>query len=392
MTTNKLHIWVEEPVSDADGTTFSAVIEDPVNGRQTLWYKLPSQSAKLACNSFDAFIVANIFLIMKAGADCNFHGTLSPSLLRNLVEFQSAWAAWRPERYKQVEISADKEEEEIVAEPRAVALAAFSGGVDSTFTIFRHTIGACPEAWRRDIKACLFVNGFDIPLDNPDAFDRACKKIENTLSTVDVKLITMSTNLQALNIEWDDTHIAGLASSLMFFKSSFNEGLIASGCAYSGLVIPWGSNPITDHLLSSSSFRFIHDGASVKRLEKIKLLSAWPDGYDNLRVCFSAEKRDENCGLCAKCVMDILLMRLEGVRQPASYPQLTDAKLADLEIPTPHQFAGFESVVAKAREAGIKEAWVSVLDKRIGQLRRAISKCNGPIDRLEKFFSRVTRF
>lgn len=391
MTANKLHIWVEEPVANGNGTTFSAVIEDPANGRQTLWYKIPSEYSLMARNSFDAFIVSNIFLIMKAGADCSFHGTLSPSLLRNLAEFQSAWAAWRPERYKQVDINPDKELEETVAEPPAVALAAFSGGVDSTFTIFRHTAGECPKAWRRDIKACLFVNGFDIPLADPDAFERAANKIRSTLSKVGVDLITMSTNMQALNIEWDDTHIAGLASALMFFKNFFNEGLIASGCAYSGLVIPWGSNPITDHLLSSSSFGIVHDGAGLRRLEKIKLLSAWPQGYDNLRVCFSAEKRDENCGLCAKCVMDILLMRMEKVHQPASYPELTDCKLANLEIPTQHQFAGFSSVVEKAREAGIKDAWVSILDKRISQLKRATAKSKSPVERLERLFSRGPR-
>ncbi len=391
MTSSKINIWVEEPVVDGDCTTFSAVIEDPSEGRQTLWYKIPSAHSHLASNSFDAFIVANIFFIMKAGVDCHFHGNLSTSLLRNLAEFQSAWAAWRPERYKQVEIKADTETEETVAKPRAVALAAFSGGVDSTFTIFRHTIGTCPQAWRRNIEACLFVNGFDIPLSDENAFERACEKVRSTLSKVGVKLITMSTNMQALNIEWDDTHIAGLASSLMFFKNNFNEGLIASGCAYNRLVTPWGSNPITDHLLSSSSFQIVHDGAAVRRLEKIKLLSAWPEGYDNLRVCFSAQNRDENCGLCAKCVMDILLMRMEGVRQPASYPHLSDAKLANLEIPTPHQFAGFGSVVVKAREAGIKDAWVSILDKRVTQLQRAAQKSVSPIERLEKLFSRGTK-
>lgn len=391
MTRSKTNIWIEEPVVDGNCTTFSAIIEDPSNERQTLWYKIPSSYSHLASNSSDAFIVANIFFIMKAGVDCHFHGNLSSSLLENLAEFQAAWAAWRPERYKQVEICADTEAEETVAEPRAVALAAFSGGVDSTFTVFRHTIGECPKPWRRNIEACLFVNGFDIPLQDPDAFNRACKKIEDTLSAVGVKLIKMSTNMQAMNIEWDDTHIAGLASALMFFKSSFNEGLIASGCAYGGLVIPWGSNPITDHLLSSSSFRIVHDGAALKRLEKINILSAWPDGYDNLRVCFSAEKRDENCGACAKCVMDILLMRMKGIPQPASYPELTDAKLANLLIPTPHQLTGFGSVVKKAREAGIKDAWVSILDKRLAQLKRVATKKNSPIERLEKLFNRAPK-
>lgn len=391
MSAHVTHIWLEEPVVSDGETTFSAVVECPQSERQTLWFRIPSEHSRLAVCSSDAFIVANIFLIMKAGYECRFHGNLSPTLLRNLAEFQSAWTLWRPERYKPVEISPDSENEEQVAEPRTEAIAAFSGGVDSTYTIFRHTFGACPKRWTRDIKTCLFVHGYDIPLNDRDSFNRAVKPIERTLSEVGVKLLTMSTNLQALNIEWDDTHIAGLASTLMFFKKSFNEGLIASGCAYGGLVLPWGSNPITDHLLSSSSFGIVHDGAGVKRLEKIKQLSQWNEGYDSLRVCFSAERRDENCGVCAKCVMDILLTRMYGVRQPKSYPDLTDERIAALEIPTPHQFVGFGKVVKEAKLLGIKDPWVRILEKRIAHLKRANQNGGKHSDRLKTLLKSASR-
>ncbi len=389
MSSNTSHIWLEEPLSQDVHTTFSAVIETPQKERRTLWFKIPNDHSDLAFYSPDAFAVANIFLMMKEGFPCHFHGNLSPSLLRNLAEFQSAWAVWRPERYKQVEIIPDTETEESVTNTRNHAIAAFSGGVDSTFTVFRHTVGQCPKQWKRDVKTCLFVHGFDIPLHAGDAFERALKPIQATLETVGINLITMSTNLQEFNIEWDDTHIAGLASTLMLFKRSFNEGLIASGCAYGGLVIPWGSNPITDHLLSSSSFGIVHDGASVKRLEKIKQLSEWSDGYDNLRICFSAQRRDENCGICAKCVMDILLTRMEGIRQSKAIPDLTEAKLACLEIPTAHQAISFANLVRKARDKGIKDSWVRVLEKRISEIERAKSKDKKPIHHIGKLFKRM---
>lgn len=389
MSVNASHIWLEEPLHQEAHTTFSAVIETPQKERRTLWFRIPSKHSHLAVCSSDAFAIANIFLIMKEGFTCHFHGSLSPSLLRNLAEFQSAWAVWRPDRYKRVDIVPDCEAEEVVTNKRNHAIAAFSGGVDSTHTVFRHTIGNCPKEWKREVKACLFVHGFDIPLKADDAFDRAIKPIRNTLEKVNINLITMSTNLQEYNIEWDDTHIAGLASTLMLFKSNFNEGLIASGCAYSGLVIPWGSNPITDHLLSSSSFGIVHDGASVKRLEKIKQLSQWDDGYDNLRICFSAERRDENCGVCAKCVMDILLTRMEGIRQSKAIPDLTEANLAALEIPTAHQAISFANVVRKAKDKGIKDSWVRVLEKRIAEIERAKSKDKKPIHHIGKLFKRM---
>ncbi|MBX9948298.1 MAG: hypothetical protein K2Y39_03955 [Candidatus Obscuribacterales bacterium] len=386
MSSNTTHIWIDEPVGLNEETTYSAVIEVPHKERQTLWFKIPSRHAHLAVCSLDAFAVANIFLLMKEGFDCRFHGNLSPSLLRNLSEFGSVWQVWRPERYKQIEIIPDSESEESVASERTSAIAAFSGGVDSTHTIFRHTIGNCPKSWKREIKSCLFVHGFDIPLSAPDAFERAIRPIESTLAKVGIDLLTMSTNLQAMNIEWDDTHIAGLASTLMFFKKHFNEGLVASGCAYGGLVLPWGSNPITDHLLSSRTFGIVHDGASVKRVDKIRQLTQWSDGYDNLRICFSAEKRDENCGVCAKCVMDILLTRLHGIPQSKAIPELTDAKIADLKIPTPHQIVSFDKVVRAAKEKGITEPWVRILDKRLKQQKNTDGK---HVPRLNALFKRI---
>ncbi len=54
-------------------------------------------------------------------------------------------------------------------QPRAIA--AFSGGVDSTYTIWRHTMGGA-ERLTRKIEAGLLVHGFDIPLEQVQQFER----------------------------------------------------------------------------------------------------------------------------------------------------------------------------------------------------------------------------
>ena len=43
--------------------------------------------------------------------DLHVHAGVSPSLLRNLEEFQAAWACWRPGHYARIGISADAERE-----------------------------------------------------------------------------------------------------------------------------------------------------------------------------------------------------------------------------------------------------------------------------------------
>ena len=80
--------------------------------------------------------VALLFTAMRLGTDLHVHAELSPSLLRNLEEFQSVWVCWRPAHYAKVEFSADVERDATVDDSDD-ALTLFSGGVDSSFTARR---------------------------------------------------------------------------------------------------------------------------------------------------------------------------------------------------------------------------------------------------------------
>jgi hypothetical protein len=367
----KTHLWKEEALTVGDSIVLSAAIESPTRGLRKLWYRIPSEFSSLIGTSCDPFVVANIFLIMSEGADCIVHDQVSPSLLRNLVEFQGAWALWYPNKYKQVEITADGEREEPRADLPAQAIATFTGGLDSSFTVFRHKKGLCNKRWQRNIEAGVLVHGYDIPLQQEEAFERAAVRMRRTLASLDIKLLTMSTNLLELNPDWEDTHVAGVASALMLFKRHYQEGLIASGPSYDRLVIPWGSNPMTDHWLSSDSFQIVHDGADVMRLQKRRLIAEWPEGFENLRVCFSAGRRDENCGSCGKCVCDILNFRIIGNGVPSSFPPLSDTALSQFDPRSQPDWEGFSLIAQRARDAGVTDTWVDVLDERIKELQRS---------------------
>ena len=49
----------------------------------------------------------------------------------------------------------------------------------------------------------------------------------------------------------------------------FQYGLIGSSEPYDALVIPWGSSPITDYLLSGDRLSIVHDGAGFSRTDKV---------------------------------------------------------------------------------------------------------------------------
>ena len=89
--------------------------------------------------------------------------------------------------------------------------------------------------------------------------------------------------------------------------------------------------PLTDPLLSSESFRIVHDGAGFTRMEKIETIAEWPEAFAGLRVCWAGRQRDRNCGRCSKCVRTILAIRAVGLPLPPSFEQdATDRQIRGL--------------------------------------------------------------
>ena len=140
-----LHLWAE-PLQENDGEVTAAItVERIAGGRERLWYRLPVEHQTAVTSSADPFVIGAIFLIMEEAAmaggpvQAMVHGAVSPSLIRNLEEFQIAWSIWRPEAYGRAEIRAEKEIEVNEGPSEEAAVMCFSGGLDSAFTAYRHT-------------------------------------------------------------------------------------------------------------------------------------------------------------------------------------------------------------------------------------------------------------
>ncbi|MGB7443738.1 MAG: hypothetical protein WA919_21960 [Coleofasciculaceae cyanobacterium] len=360
----KINLWREEAV-EADGwTTVSIITERSNRVRIPLWYKIPSEYNSLITESCDPFVIATVLFAMTRSFDLVVHGTVSPSLLRNLEEFQAAWSSWRPGVYQPIEIRADVEQEELRRVTSKQAITAFSGGVDSSLTVWRHQTGHCGRR-ELNIKAGLMVHGFDIPLAKQEVFERATTKAQTMLNSLGVKLIPMVTNFRELPLNWEDAFGTAAASCLMLLQKRYSVGLIASSFPYQALSFPYGSNPVTDRLLSSKSFQIVHDGAEFNRIEKMRQLKAWPECLENLRVCWQGEEADKNCGRCEKCVRTILIGRIAGMSLPACFTEdISDQEIENIEV-TEGPLTEMERVLDAAKAADITDSWVSALEKCI---------------------------
>ena len=311
-----MNLWPQPPRKVDDFVQVDAVLECEGFGRRILWYRMPESQACLLSLSADAVTVAAIFAAMRYSDSLHVHGQVSPSLLNNLIEFQTAWSRWCPEKYRVIDISAYREAEEEYNGPFDSVMA-FSGGLDSCFTAWRHTKGRSGRLIQ-NISAGVMVHGFDIPVSEQDVFNRAVSNSRYLLNSVGLRALTVATNFRDLGDVWIDSHGAAIASVLHLLKRGFRGGVVASSHVYDAMRYPWGSNPITDPLLSSIRFRVLHDGCGFNRREKAGVVAAWPEAMLGLRVCWQGAQKDRNCGICLRCVATAMCFELEQAPLPTS--------------------------------------------------------------------------
>lgn len=368
-----IHIWPESTLKEDNQLIIPFTLEWPDQMRRRFWYRLPISCRGFLTEHCDPFLVGSIFTLMQVGAPVMVHGTISPSLLRNLEEFQAAWSSWRPERYHTVEIHAENEEEE----PRAAspaAIMAFSGGVDSAFTAYSHRKDIYHRR-RQPLQAAIFLEAFDMPLYRTQGSAHATRKAQTMVASLGLEFIPASFNLRRMGDSLQDSHSAKILSLLMLLRRRFDRGLIASSFPYSYLILPWGSNPLTDPLLSCDSFTVIHDGTGFLRSEKIEHIAQWPEARQNLRVCLKGMPNGENCCRCEKCQRVMMYFILLTGEQPPCFPRPISAMSI---LKTRYLDHGLirvnQQVLHTARKVKARHLWVKALAVNIllNRLRFAI--------------------
>ena len=255
-------------------------------------------------DSADHALIALLPVCMSRGIDVHVEGSICDQLLSGLEEWQTIWARWSPSRYRRVVITCSEVRHAVrttADEPRR-SLVAFSGGVDATYTLFRHLLRS-RGARTVPPASALLVRGFDLPIDDDAAYRAAFERAESIIAGQGVELVAVSTNFRDLPLRWEDAFGAGLASVMHLVSVGSSAGLIGSGEPYDTLTMPWGSSPVTDPLLSSREFEVRHDGAEANRTEKIAWLleNVGDEVLARLRVCWEGDEPGRNCGRCEKC-------------------------------------------------------------------------------------------
>jgi hypothetical protein len=313
-----------------------------------------------------------ILAAMRESSDIHAHGNVSKHLLDNLDEFQDAWANWRPEVYRKITISADREIDDHICPEDSDAIATFSGGVDGAFTVYRHAKGVCGRS-NRNIKAGVFIHGMEIPIDEEEVFDNTARRMEIMLNSLGIDLIPIATNHRDFGDLFKDSHAILIVSCMLFLEDIYHTALIASSKPFNDLVLPWGSNPLTDRLLSSGRMRVVHDDIGHTRSQKIELLGEWDEAMKYLRVCWQEGNLGRNCCSCEKCMRTILNMRSLGLGLPEFFEHdISDHMISRMNGLHDVSLSFYDEILDNARSRGMSGSWMTAVEKMVKRNRKAL--------------------
>jgi hypothetical protein len=232
------------------------------------------------------------------------------------------------------------------------------------------------------IKDGIFAYGFDVRFE--DTFDQMVGSLSDIAEETGITLIPFSSNLYShyLSLDLDSlvTKAPGvwayqyqggaLAGAAHLFTNRLDAAKIA--CTYDiANLRPFGNHPLIEPNFSSRDMQIRHDGVTLSRLDKVKLIADWDVGLQSIRVCnqisvwdaasqsFSErnplEAGELNCGKCWKCVVTMLALMVAGALDKA--PTFKDNDIsADLITKSlnPHEqnLCDFVQLIVPLREMG----------------------------------------
>ena len=243
--------------------------------------------------------------------------------------------------------------------------APFPGEQNSTFTALRHRrqwLGAASYP----LGTAVMVHGFDTHIAETAAFSSLLARVRPLLDELGLELEVVRTNSKEISLmNWEFSHAAQLAACLHNWPGH-SFALLGSSEPYRRLVLPWGSNPATDYLLSGDRTMLVHDGAGFTRAEKLEAISAVPAACRTLKVCSQPSHQDRNCGKCEKCVRTQTIFLALGMTHAPCFDEPFDPKAIAI-VPLYNEIALNEmrSIYEYAQRRGIEAPWVRLLARRL---------------------------
>jgi len=363
-----LHLEVVSTERDGRSRRISRLTSASTGKTIEVFYELDRSVPLDPAAPLDGFVLPFLLYAAARKVPLVVHGAMSRSAVRNFSELLLIWHRWRRERYGIIEIVPERIIDDRPKVSNCRALGAFSGGVDATFMALSRD-GRCGNSRKGyDLDSVLMVHGFDVEPYNFGAFAELVDRVRPLLENLGLELRTVRTNSRDLKLQdWDDSFGLELAACLHLYSREFGFGLIASGESYDILQMPWGSGPVTDHLMSGDLLQILHVDAGFSRTQKVAAIAQNVLATQTLKVCWAGAEQGQNCGRCEKCVRTRLNFLATGEQEtPACFPNALDLDLiGQVPIENRTQRTEMASICDYAMQKNISAPWLDILTERV---------------------------
>lgn len=319
---------------EKDGFIYKIMSLDLGNKTEEIYIKLPISEKEYLTKSYDPYVFFNIFKMMSIGGNCIIRGNVNKSFLDNLEMFTECWKVWLPDKCKDIKIIAD---EEIDDEPKKLnndAVLCFSGGLDSVSSLYRHYKGLVGRN-NKNIKKLLSIMGSrDIAASLEQMNTYRIHKMKDMCDDLGLSITPVITNLYNTEtiFNWGDEFISLYASLMMLYQDTYNNLLIASDefVLQDSIIVPHGSNPISNKFIKSNQFNFITDGELLTRVDKMNSIKSWNFALKNLLACdIPFNETNKCCGKCVKCLVTKLNYKV--INADADFNEIYDDPSFDID-------------------------------------------------------------
>jgi hypothetical protein len=284
----------------------------------TIWFEVPEEHHDRICADGEPFVRALFSYASFCNADVEIATPLSNQTLLGIRRWLSVYTEWFPKTYHSIDVRSEGTLDSVPAGNKT--LFTFSGGADSLYTVYRNHVSGLWSPYK--LSDAVLIHGFDIKLEKEKAFDMVIQQSKSVLEPVGLGLIPVRTNLHKYNRAWNYEFNTALSAVLMSVGAESDKGLIAgTGRTGAASIIPHGSTPFTDPLLSSSRLEVVNSDWEASRMDKIEALRNWPEGIKYLRVCYSNPDATQNCGRCEKCVRTMMEFYFSTGSVPDAFDQ-----------------------------------------------------------------------
>lgn len=318
------------------------VWEDVGKPEQEIYFETTEKYSDRLLPNPNAFLIGGVLPAIRHGERRIYiEDEICPELCDNLNTIMNWFRLWWHKSDKEfIKIESKKQysAKDLTSSRRTGMF--FSGGVDSFGTLRANHLHYPPEH-PLFIREGLMIFGQNIESNtNPEAFEKAFTDFSEATKDIGFDLIPVYTNVRQFD---EDTvffkkefHGAIMGATAHAFSKCLDTIIISATDDFASLALqnaksckPWGSHPLIDPNYSSSELRVRHDGLTLSRLDKIKLVAGWDVASRHTKVC-APNYPGDNCGKCEKCIRTQLEFLAVGALDRTSAFPLNDLYEKDI--------------------------------------------------------------